>query len=79
MNQEMGLKVTDSLFEYHKNFVDPRLTRLELPWWRRIITKKPDPYKAPQRPPTHAEMQEAYDKGQVVSREELSELDIPED
>lgn len=77
MNQEMRQKVLDSLYDYHNDFIEPRLSRLEMPWWRRIFTKKPDPYKKTERPPTAEEMYAAYDKQQEEQKSNV-EAEIPE-
>ena len=64
MNQEMGLKLVDALYEYHETFIDPRLRRLELPFWRRWFTPKPEPYK---KAPTADEMFEKYEELQEAA------------
>lgn len=78
MNQEMRQKVLETLYEYHGEFIEPRLARLELPWWRRIFTKKPEPYKKTERPPTADEMYDAYEK-QQKEQEPDAEPATPED
>lgn len=34
-NAEMGYKVAESLRRYHEDFIEPRLVKLEAPFWRR--------------------------------------------
>lgn len=77
MNQELGRKVAESVYEYHENFIDPRLTRLELPWWRRIFTKRPEPYKKADTGPSPEEMYRAIEEKEKTEEPD-AKPEIPE-